>query len=248
VVLALSGALLWHAPAHAASHRVALTIQHGTGWPGPRVLWKCVEFAQDAIAGLALLELAGVNSGQPPQVYDWGGGNDTVCQVDHQPTPVPDRCFGPTSGPNWSDWSATPSGWVARSTGANGYALHDGDLEGWTYTPAFGAPPPATRFGQVCGTPAPTVAATHAAAAPATVRAATAATAAPNPTSTPIPGPTSLAAAAASASASGRSALAITGALTQPPKPSSVGPWLLLGGAALLLLGLGAINVRRRGP
>src|SRR5439155_565489 len=167
----------------AATHRAALVIQHGAGWPGPRVLWKCVEFAQQAISGLALLELAGVNSGQPPQVYNWGGGADTVCQLDRQPTPVPDRCFGPTSGPNWSDWYFAQSGWVARSTGVSGYTLHDGDIEGWTYTSAFGAPPPSTGFRQVCNVAVPPIAATHAASAPAAVRAAPTATAPPTATS-----------------------------------------------------------------
>ena len=239
--------MLWHAPAHAATHRAALVIEHGAGWPGPRVLWKCVEFAQEAISGLALLELAGVNSGQPPQVYNWGGGADTVCQLDRQPTPVPDRCFGPTSGPNWSDWYVTPSGWVARSTGVSGYTLRDGDIEGWTYTSAYGAPPPSTGFGQVCNVAAvPPIAATHAASAPAAVRAAPRATAPPTATSTPAP--TSLEAAAPSVSASGLSVPAITGPTSQTPKSAAMWPWLLVGGTATLLLSLGVINLRRRGP
>ena len=237
--------MLWHAPAHAATHRAALVIEHGAGWPGPRVLWKCVEFAQEAISGLALLELAGVNSGQPPQVYNWGGGADTVCQLDRQPTPVPDRCFGPTSGPNWSDWYVTPSGWVARSTGVSGYTLHDGDIEGWTYTSAYGAPPPSTSFGQVCNA-VPPIAASHTANPPAAVRAAPTATAPPTATSTPAP--TSLEAAAPSVSTSGRSVLAITGSTSQTPKSAAMWPWLLVGGTATLLLSLGVINLRRRGP
>ena len=237
--------MLWHPSVHAATHRAALVIEHSASWPGPRVLWKCVEFAQAAIGGLALLELAGVNSGQPPQVYDWGGGADTICQLDHQPTTVPDRCFGPTSGPNWSDWYQTPSGWTARSTGVNGYSVHDGEIEAWTYTSAFGAPPPSMRFGQVCTAPAPTVAPTRArnglpvgAAPVASAAAATTATAAA----------TSVQAAAPSASASNKIALASTGPTTPTPKPAPIGAWLLLGGAATLLLGLGVINLRRRGP
>jgi hypothetical protein len=244
MLLALCGALLWHAPAHAATHRVALVIQHGASWPGPRLLWKCIEFAQATIGGLALLELAGVNSGQPPQVYDWGGGADTVCQIDRQPTPVPDRCFGPTSGPNWSDWYGTSSGWSARSTGVNGYTLHDGDIEGWTYTSAFGAPPPATRFGQVCPAPSPTVAATHAGAA-APVAGTPAVSAPPPATATPA---STVEAAAPSTATSSQSLLSSTGPPVRPSEPITIEPWLLLGGATTLLLGLGVINLRRRGP
>jgi hypothetical protein len=245
-VLALCGAGLWHAPAHAATHRVALVIQHGAAWPGPRLLWKCVEFAQETIGGLALLELAGVNSGQPPQVYDWGGGADTVCQIDHQPTPVPDRCFGPTSGPNWSDWLGTPSGWSARSTGVNGYTLHDGEIEGWTYTSAFGAPPPPTRFSQVCAAPAPTVVTTHPASAPAPVLGAPTATTSTPATSTVEP--TGAATAAPTVSTTSPPSLARTGPTTQAPKPATIGPWLLLGGASTLLISLALITLRRRGP
>lgn len=236
-------------PAHAATHRAALVIQHNSSWSGPTLLWKCVEFAQEAIGGLALLELAGVNSGQPPQVFDWGGGSETVCQLDRQPTPVPDRCFGPTSGPNWSDWYATPSGWVARSTGVNGYTLHDGDIEGWTYSSAFGAPPPSTRFAQVCTAPAATAATTRPTTiAPPAVHATPTPRATPPPAATATPVPTTLQAAAPSASPSRRIALASTGPPTPPPAPPAIGPWLLFGGMATLLLSLGAINLRRRGP
>jgi len=229
--------MFWHAPAHAATHRVALVIQHSASWPGPHLLWKCIEFAQATIGGLALLELAGVNSGQPPEVYDWGGGANTVCQIDRQPTAVPDRCFGPTSGPNWSDWSGTSSGWSARSTGVNGYTVHDGDIEGWTYTSAFGAPPPSTRFGQVCP-------ATHAGAA-APVASTPAVSALPPATATPAP---TLEAAAPSTATNSQAVLSSTGALARPPEPITIEPWLLLGGATTLLLGLGVINLRRRGP
>ena len=107
-------------------------------------------------------------------------------------------------------------------------------------------PPPSVRFAQVCAAPASTAAATQPAAAPAAVRAAPTATATPPVTATPAPG--RLQAVAPSASTTSRSALAITGPTTQPPTPPSIGPWLLFGGAATLLLGLGAINLRRRWP
>jgi hypothetical protein len=204
---------------------------------------KCVQFAADAINGLTLLELAGVNSGQPPQVYDWGGGAYSICQVDQEPRQVPDRCFGPTSGPNWSDWSVSARGWVARSSGTSGYAIRDGDIEGWTYTSAFGAPPPSVGFDQVCPSSAATapVAVTH---GPAALPTATPSTL---PRGTPAP-TTSLEAVAPSASPQPDAVLTSTGPPTQPPKPSAMGPLLTFGTMVILLLTLGAINLRRRGP
>ena len=235
---------MWQASAHAQTHRAALVIQHGSSWPGARLVLKCVQFAADTINGLTLLELAGVNSGQPPQVYDWGGGAYSVCQVDREPRQVPDRCFGPTSGPNWSDWSLSRSGWVARSSGTSGYLIHDGDMEGWTYTSAFGAPPPSIGFDQVCASSsAPTgpVAVTHGPAALPT--------AAPPALSGGTPAPTtSVEALAPWPTPKPDAVLTSTGPPTQPPRATSIGPWLAFGSMALLLLTLGAINLRRRGP
>jgi hypothetical protein len=216
------------------------------------VLFRCVQFAQDAISGLALLELAGVNSGQPPQVYDWGGGAETVCQVDREPGAIPDRCFGPTSGPNWSDWTLTPNGWAERPSGAGGYAIHDGDVEGWSYTSGFGAPPPVAPFGQVC----PPVSVVAAATSPpsATPRLATTA---PSVQSQPVPSPTvttnptpapSLLAIAPMVSPTARTALAEAGSNRSPQAPVPTGPLVVIALAVGSLLTLGYVNFRRRAP
>jgi hypothetical protein len=210
------------------------------------VLWKCVEFAQEAIGGLALLQLAGVNSGQPPEIYDWGGGAYTVCQLDRQPQSIPDRCFGPMSGPNWSDWTQTANGWVARSTGVAGYTVRDGDLEGWTYSVGRGMQPPTVSFSQVCPPlRAPTAAPPPRSPAPS---AGEVARATPSAETTSIASPwPAIQALAPSVSPSAGTALASTGPPTQPPT-GRLAPWLLLGGAVLVLTGLGAFNLRRRGP
>ncbi|HEY9286507.1 MAG TPA: hypothetical protein VIT43_00630 [Candidatus Dormibacteraeota bacterium] len=211
-----------------------------------------MQFAQDAISGLALLELAGANSGQPPQVYDWGGGADTVCQVDREPRTVPDRCFGPTSGPNWSDWTLTSSGWVQRSSGVTGYTVHDGDVEGWTYTSGFGTPPPAARFSQICPslpaaavtTPSPATRSSLAATAAAVrVQSAPSLSASTAPTSTPA-----FQAIAPTVSTPARAALATTGSGTSRPTPLPFAPLALIVVAVASLLGLAVINIRRRAP
>lgn len=223
-------------------------IQHGPSWPGNRAIVRCVEFAQEAISGLALLELAGVNSGQPPQVYDWGGGAQTVCQIHGEPRQVPERCFGPVSGPNWSDWHATPAGWVARSSAASGYGVRDGDLEGWTYATGYGTRPPAVTFNQVCPPATPAQAAslppaTQSRSAPVTKPPA-AATAPPAASASSTTAP-SLVALAPSTS----STVAVTNAPSgQAPAGRGAPPTLaLLATTVALLSALFVWNLRRRG-
>ena len=248
----MTGCLLLHPAAQAATHRAALVIQHGSSWPGPRVVWRCVEFGQEAISGLALLELAGVNSGQPPQVYDWGAGATTVCQINGEPRQIPERCFGPTSGPNWSDWQATAAGWVPRSTGVAGYSVYDGDLEGWTYSVGYGSRPPSTTFAQVCPPAAPVAAASSAAPAPtvAPARPATAVVASPTARTTTTAAPTpSLEALLTTTSPSPQVTMASASSTAGGPRPpGSALPTLLFGSAALALLGLLAWNFRRHAP
>jgi hypothetical protein len=230
--LAIAGAALLHDTAHAATHRVGLIVEHSASWSGGTILTRCVQFAGDAISGLSLLELAGVNSGQPPQVYDWGGGALTVCQIAGEPATVPSRCFGPISGPNWSDWSVVSGQWLRRPTGVTGYTVHDGDVEGWTYTSGFGSRPPAVSFQQVCAAPvqrpAPAVATPRPAPTPSASSSATASPSVialpPSPTPAPTPKPRPSA------------------------SPSAAEPLGVLAGSLLVLAGLTAWNLWRRGP
>ena len=240
--LALAALAFVHTPAQAAVHRAALVVVHGTSWSGPRILLRCVQFTQDAISGLSLLEVAGVNSGQPPQVYVWGGGAATVCQLGGEPRQVPDRCFGPTSGPNWSDWRWSSAGWVSRSSGVTGYTVRDGDLEGWTYSGGFGSPPQATTFARVCATVAspPTRGGATARAAPATA------------TAQSMPSASRVTAAVPSASSEASvlpdTAASATPMAAKPGSASGTTAYLVFGASALLLLGLAGWNLLRRSP
>lgn len=206
-----------------------------------------MEFAQDSISGLTLLELAGANSGQPPQVYDWGGGADTVCQIDREPRQVPERCFGPMSGPNWSDWDATSAGWAPRTGGVAGYVVHDGDLEGWTYSAAYGARPPSMNFNQVCPPSPAAPAATAVRTSAATIRATAPTARPPAAPESPTVTPTLEALAPSNSATTPGGQLAATNA-NPPTRPGGLPPsLLLLGAAGVFLAGLLAWNLRRRG-
>jgi len=232
---ALAAALLWFHPAHAALHHAALVIEHSSG----RLLTKCVAFAEAQISGLQLIERSGV----PYQAQTFGSMGGAICQLDGDPSSVPSNCFG--SGPYWQyfHWQG---GWRQSSLGASSSMLNDGGMDGWRYAAGANQAPGNVSFAAVCSAPPPSVVASHAPTATAAARpsptpvpAVPAAT--PTPTTSPgapapLPSPTPTA------------ALASTGPPTGPSKPPPVGPWLLLGTVATLLVGLGAFNLRRRGP
>jgi hypothetical protein len=229
---ALMAAFLSIRPAHAAIHHAALVIQHASG----SVITRCVAFAEDQISGLQLVQRSGVEY----EAQAFGSMGGAMCQLDREPSTVPPGCFG--SGPYWQYFHRGGAGWQTSALGASSSALHDGDTDGWRYAAGANQAPGNVAFASVCGAPAQPAAAsaTHTALAP---KAAT-----PAPTATPAPAMPSLEALAPSASPATAAVLTSTGPPTQPPKPTAIGPWLAFGGMAILLLTLGAINLRRRGP
>ncbi|TMF11942.1 MAG: hypothetical protein E6I37_08055 [Chloroflexi bacterium] len=228
---ALVAALLSVRPAHAAIHHAALVIQHASG----SVITRCVAFAEDQITGLQLVERSGVQ-------YDaqgFGSMGSAMCQLDREPSTVPPGCFG--SGPYWQYFHRRGGSWQTSALGASSSTLHDGDVDGWRYAVGANQAPGIAAFASICGAPAPSTAASATHIAPAPNRAT------PAPSATPSPTP-SVEALAPSASTTSAAVLTSTGPPTQPPKPSAMAPWIAFASMALLLLTLGAINLRRRGP
>ena len=226
---AIAAALLAAHPVHAAVHHAALVIQHSGG----SVVARCVAFAEEQITGLQLVQRSGVE-------YDtqtFGSIGSAMCQLDREPSPVPPGCFG--SGAYWQYFHREGGGWQTSPVGASSSVLRDGDMDGWRYAVGSNQAPSNVAFATVCGAPPPPVAATHVARAPHQ--------ATPVRTATPAP-TTSVEALAPTPSPRPNAVLASTGPPTQPPKPAPIATWLAVGTVATLLLGLGAINLRRRGP
>ena len=227
---ALMAAVLSIRPAHAAIHHAALVIQHASG----SVITRCVAFAEGQITGLQLVERSGVQY----DAQNFGSIGSAMCQLDREPSTVPPGCFG--SGPYWQYFHRQGGAWQTSAFGASSSLLHDGDMDGWHFAVGANQAPTNAAFSSVCAAPAPP-AATAPQAAPAPNHAT------PIPTATPAPSP-SLEALAPSDSPPPNAVLTSTGPPTQPPKATALGPWLALGSTAILLLALGAINLRRRGP
>ncbi|MDQ6713847.1 MAG: hypothetical protein M3Z28_11770 [Candidatus Dormibacteraeota bacterium] len=228
---ALVAALLCIRPAHAAIHHAALVIQHASG----SVITRCVAFAEDQISGLQLIQRSGVQY----EAQSFGSIGTAMCQLDREPSTVPPGCFG--SGPYWQYFHRQGGGWQTSTFGASSSVLHDEDMDGWHYAAGAQQAPGNVAFASVCGVPAP---------APAVIATAGAKPpyhATPMPTVTPA-ATTSIEALAPTVSPKAAAVLTSTGAPTQPPQARAMGPWLAFGSMAILLLTLGAFNLRRRGP
>jgi hypothetical protein len=218
-------------PAHAAIHHAALVIQHASG----SVVTRCVAFAEDQITGLQLVQRSNLQY----EAQGFGSMGSAMCQLDREPAAVPPGCFG--SGPYWQYFHRGGGGWQRSALGASSSGLHDGDVDGWRYAAGSNQTPGNIGFASICGSPSslPTSSTTHAPVAP------NHATPAPNTMPASTAGPEAL---MPSTSASPNAVLASAGPPAQPPKPAAMGPWLAFGTLAILLLTLGVVNLRRRGP
>ena len=226
--VALTAALLSIRPAHAAIHHAALVIQHSSG----SLITRCVAFAEDRITGLQLIERSGLQH----ETQSFGSTGTAVCQLDREPSTVPSGCFG--SGRYWQYFHRQGGGWQASAFGAGSSVLHDADMDAWHYADGPNQAPANIAFASVCTAPPPAVAAT-ATNAPATQTQGT-----PAPVATPAP-TASLEAPVPARSPRPNAVLTSNGPPAQPPNVTAI---VGFGGMAILLLALGAINLRRRAP
>lgn len=117
---------------------------------GKRVLAMCVTLDSSSVTGLHLIELASAQHGLS---YGFGLGGQAVCRLDGV-GPAGDDCFAEYPE-YWGYWHGDSKGaWTWASTGAAGYQVADGDIEGWVWgkgdTGQSHDAPPATGHDDVC--------------------------------------------------------------------------------------------------
>lgn len=203
------------APADAVDepHRAGLLIVHS----GDRVSQRCIEFSEEMIDGLSLLQRSGLDL----NVDATGSAGVAVCRIDNEGCAFPDQpCFCECLGANciyWSYWRLTAGGeWQYANIGAASSIVSDRDVEAWVWGAgnSAGSLLPVVSFDEICAPAAPTATPTMTATPPPIAMW--------YPSDTPEPGPTN------TATASSTSTVAVATATLLPtatmPLPAPVAP------------------------
>ena len=141
-------------------YRAGLIVVHGDG----SVVTACVAFSEDSISGEELLR----RSGLQVTLDAYGGLGYGVCAIDDEGCPAGKDCFCQCRSKPCAYWVYShrqPDGsWAIAGSGASGWQVHDGDVDGWVWGDGSSAPP-AVDFEDVCAAevvppPSPAVTAT----------------------------------------------------------------------------------------
>ncbi|MDQ2786569.1 MAG: hypothetical protein M3Y58_16380 [Chloroflexota bacterium] len=227
-----------------AAGAVGIVVRHGDG----RILYAYVPLTSDRMTGAEALQKSGLTL----NVTAGGAYGTAVCAIDGEGCDAPkENCFCKSYGsPSfyWHYYARGPDGaWRTASIGAGNRVLHDGDVDGWSWTSG--------DSGLASVTPAQIAAAVQATPAPPTPL-----TPAPAMTDVPTAAPTQGASVATATVADQPriAAIAPNGSATpintaaQPasaPKERAIGGFLAVAAIMLALLALaplGARRVRRR--
>ncbi len=124
-------ALLFFPPGVLAQqpHQAGLVIRHGDG----RVIYRVVEFTEQEITGADLLLRAQVSL----LTAGYGGMGQAVCSLDGEGCPS-DNCFCKSyTNPAffWHYHRLNADGtWSSMAFGPESRKIHDGDIDGWSWT------------------------------------------------------------------------------------------------------------------
>lgn len=141
------------------ANRAGLVVVHGDG----RVVSQCVEFAEDEITGMELLERSGLDL----NVDAASGMGAIVCRLDQEGCAFPaEPCFCQCRGQPcvyWTYWNLDGDQWQFSNLGASSRKLRHGDVDGWrwgesTQSASQATIPPHLTFEEICrpaATPTP---------------------------------------------------------------------------------------------
>jgi hypothetical protein len=126
-------------------HRVGLVVVHGDG----SVASACVAFSEEGISGAELLR----RSGMEVTLGAYGGLGYGVCAIGDEGCAAGQDCFCQCRSAPCAYWvysHRNPDGsWAISGSGASGWQVHNGDVDGWVWGDGSTAPP-AVTFEQVC--------------------------------------------------------------------------------------------------
>ncbi|MEE8392433.1 MAG: hypothetical protein V3S14_16765, partial [Anaerolineae bacterium] len=123
-------------------NRAGLAVRFGDG----SLTTRCVEFSESTISGYDLLTRSGLNI---MAAFDSGQGV-AVCSIEGTGCPV-ESCLTCDVPNYWSYWHLSDGAWAYSQAGASGYAIRNGDVDGWSW--GTGAPPSVVPFEQICAPP-----------------------------------------------------------------------------------------------
>lgn len=114
-------------------HHAGVVVRHGDG----RLTYAYVAFPEDEITGAELLEQTGI----PIVTVSFGGLGVGVCSIDREGCGAGECrrrvCQGTgNDSPFWQYFRQTaPGDWRPLTLGASSTKVHDGDIDGWSWTP-----------------------------------------------------------------------------------------------------------------
>jgi hypothetical protein len=113
-------------------HEAAIAVRHGDGG----ITYALVAFPEDEISGMELLRRSGISLITVP----FGGLGEAVCTLEGEGCGVGDcrKRLCQTGDPNSHFWQyfrqESPGTWKVVPLGVSSTKVHDGDVDGWSWT------------------------------------------------------------------------------------------------------------------
>jgi hypothetical protein len=133
----------------AAVNQAGLVVAFGDG----RTLTFCIEFDEDSITGLELLQRSGLQL----VTSNSSGLGAAVCSIEGEGCQDPGDCFCKCKGGSceyWAYYLYEDSAWKFSPVGAGNRSIRNGDIDGWAWGGGSGDAPNGNAL--ACAEPTPT--------------------------------------------------------------------------------------------